>query len=271
MSALGSLTAPLAATTGIDAFSTIALIPVVVWAFIAGTTATWIAHRYREAADSDGYEFAELAAATCERCDHTVSLAETIPGRLGICGGCGRALPATWIGGVLASIAGCLAMLATFGARAIVVPYLWLIPVLVTAALVDLRTMLIPKRVVWIGVGVGLGLMTATAAWMGIISSLTSALIGAGAYFAVMFVLHVVNPNGLGFGDVRLAVLLGLYLGWIDIRLTLIGLFIGNVSYLAYALPQRIRHGKDAGRFSPFGPGLAVGTIVAVCCYSLVV
>ena len=259
------------AATGLDAFATITIFPTVAWAVISGMVATWFGHRYVEATDDDGYEFALLSTADCGHCGHEITLSQLAPGRLGICGGCGRALPASWIGGVLASLVGCLAMLATFGNNAIVIPYLWLVPVLVAAALVDLRTMLIPKRIVWVGFGVGLSLMAVTAAWIGLLSSLQGALIGAVAYFGLMFVLHMVSPGGLGFGDVRLALILGLYLGWIDVRLTLFGLFIGNVAYLVYALPQRIRHGREGGRFSPFGPGLAVGTVVALCCYSILV
>ncbi|NLA36084.1 MAG: prepilin peptidase [Actinobacteria bacterium] len=259
------------AATGFDAFATFAMIPVVVWSVIAGMIATWIAHRYVEATDDNGYEFALLADATCSHCGEVVALEHLVPGRLGICGSCGRALAATWIGGVLATLAGCLAMLATFGNNAALVPYLWLVPVLVTAAIVDLRTMLIPKRVVWVGFGVGFGLIAAVSLWFDIVGSIVPALIGALAYSGFMFVLHIVNPNGLGFGDVRLAMLLGLYLGWIDIRLTLFGLLLGNIIYLTYALPQRLSRGNDAERYSPFGPGLAMGTIVAVVLYSALI
>lgn len=267
----GSNVPALLAATGLDAFATLAMLPVVVWSLVSGMVATWLAHRYVEAVGTDGIEYAQLDSARCPHCDTTIGLADLVPGRLGICGSCGRALDVTWIGGVLASLAGGLAMLATFGDRAVLVPYLWLVPVLVVAAIVDLRTMLIPRRVVWVGFGIGLAVMAATAAWMGAVESLTSALVGAAAYFGFMFVLHLVNPSAMGFGDVRLALVLGLYLGWLDLRLTLIGLLIGNVVYLAYALPQRIRLGSEAGRFSPYGPGLAVGTIVAVCCWSVFV
>lgn len=261
----------LLAATGFDAFATFAMIPVVVWAVLAGMVATWIAHRYVEANDDSGHEFALLADATCPHCDEVVALEHLIPGRLGICASCGRALSSTWIGGVLATLVGCLAMLATFGDSAALIPYLWLVPVLVTAAIVDLRTMLIPKRVVWVGFGVGLASIAAVSLWFDLLGSIPPALIGAVAYSGFMFVLHIVNPNGLGFGDVRLAMLLGLYLGWIDIRLTLFGLLLGNIIYLAYALPQRLSRGRDADRYSPFGPGLAMGTIVAVVLYSVLV
>jgi prepilin signal peptidase PulO-like enzyme (type II secretory pathway) len=61
---------------------------------------------------------------------------------------------------------------------------------------------------------------------------------------------------------------LGLYLGWIDWRLPLFGLLLGNLAYLVYAVPQRIARGREGAKFSPFGPGLAMGTLLAVFFYS---
>lgn len=261
----------IAATTGLDALAGTAIVPVVVWALVAGTATAWVAHRYRSAIDEAGDEYADLAVASCRRCLHEISLLEVVPGRAGTCASCGRSLPATWLGSQLAVLLGSLAMLATFGARAVLVPFLWLVPVLVTAAVVDLRTMLIPKRVVWVGFGVGLATIAATAAWLGAADTIVNALIGAGAYFGFLFVMHMVSPNGMGFGDVRLALVLGLYLGWIDLRLPLFGLLIGNVVYLCYALPRRLSRGSDDGRYSPFGPGLAMGTLLAVVFYSSLV
>ncbi|MFN8052495.1 MAG: A24 family peptidase [Acidimicrobiales bacterium] len=249
---------------GLSALSTIALIPTVAWGLAAGTVAAWTSHRYVAATDDDGYEVARLGDATCSRCGHVISLAEAAPGRSGTCASCGRSLPLTWLGSQLAVLLGSIAMLATWGPSLTVIPFLWLVPVLVVAAVTDLRTMLIPKRVVWVGLGVGLASIATVAIVRGHPEELKTALIGSAAYFGFLFVMHVISPGGMGFGDVRLALLLGLYLGWIDIRLPLFGLLIGNLVYLVYAIPQRIAKGKEAGRFSPFGPGLALGTFLAV-------
>jgi leader peptidase (prepilin peptidase) / N-methyltransferase len=254
----------LLAVTGLGALSSIALIPVVAWGLLAGSVAAWVGHRYAAGTDDDGYEIAVLGDATCTHCGHVIALPETAPGRSGTCGDCARSLPYTWLATQLAVLLGSIAMLATWGPGLTLIPFLWLVPVLAVAAVTDLRTMLIPKRVVWVGFGVGVALIAAVAISRGNPGELTTALVGAGAYFGFLFVMHVISPGGMGFGDVRLALVLGLYLGWIDIRLPLFGLLIGNVVYLAYALPQRIRKGRDEGRFSPFGPGLALGTLLAV-------
>lgn len=259
------------AATGLAALSSPFVVAVAAWGLLAGTVATWIGHRYRCVTDEGGMESASLGDATCPNCSHVIELAEAIPGRAGSCSACGHALGRTWLGGVLAVTAGSLAMLATWGPTVNVVPFLWLVPVLVTAAVVDLRTMLIPRHVVWVGFGVGLASIAGVALSRGNPGELVSALIGAAGYFAFLFVMHVVHPGGMGFGDVRLALVLGLYLGWIDLRMPLFGLLLANLVYLAYALPKRLSKGRDEGKFSPFGPGLAMGTLLAVCFWSSLV
>jgi len=245
--------------TGVDALTTVAMIPTVLWALVSGTVAAWLGHRYASAGD-DGYEYAVLSDATCPKCDHVITLPEAAPGRSAVCTSCSRRLPLTWIGTQVSVLAASIAMLATFGPRLVLVPFLWLVPVLVTAAVTDLRTLLIPKRVVWVGFGIGLASIAGTAAWMGITDTLTSAIIGAAVFFGMLFFFHVVFPSGMGFGDVRLALVLGLYLGWLDWRLPLFGLLIGNVVYLVYAAPRRMMGSK----YSPFGPALAAGTLLAI-------
>lgn len=255
--------------TGLGALSSLALIPTVVWGVVAGSIAAWFGHRYASGNDADGYEVAVLADATCPRCEHVITLAETAPGRSSTCASCSRRLPLTWVGTQLAVLVGSLAMLTTFGPRAVLIPFLWLVPVLVTAAVTDLRTWLIPKRVVWVGLGIGLVSIAAVSTIGGHPETLQSAAIGSAAYFGFLFVFHVISPMGMGFGDVRLALVLGLYLGWIDLRLPLFGLLLGNLTYLVYALPRRFSKAEgEGGKYAPFGPGLAMGTLLAVVFYA---
>jgi len=72
---------------------------------------------------------------------------------------CFEALPASWLAIQLGIPAFALAMLPPSGARWALIPFLWLVPVLVVAAGVDIRLMLIPRRIAWVGFGVGLALI----------------------------------------------------------------------------------------------------------------
>ena len=88
------------------------------------------------------------------------------------------------------------------------------------------------------------------------------ALIGAVVYFVFLFITHMISPGGMGFGDVRLSLLLGLYLGWISLILPAVGLFFACI--LGVVLGLAVRMASDGERHFPFGPGLAAGTMMAI-------
>lgn len=77
---------------------------------------------------------------------------------------------------------------------------------------------------------------------------------------SLLFVLFLINPSGMGMGDVKLALLLGAGLGWQVIP----ALVIGSLSVWPVALYLLARHGAKARKAAiPFGPFLAFGAIVA--------
>jgi leader peptidase (prepilin peptidase)/N-methyltransferase len=230
-----------------------------------GWAAAHLVHRYDEDAET---ETAVLGDATCPHCSHALTPADTAPprwwttGRFA-CPNCSKRLPVSWIAIQLGIPVLGLAMLATFGARWALIPFLWLVPVLVVAAGVDIRLMLIPRRIAWVGFAVGLALILGvTPSLLHGRTYLWHALIGAGLYFGFLFLTHMVSPGGMGFGDVRLSLLLGLYLGWIAIELTAVGLFLACIFGIILGLA--VRTATKGQRHFPFGPGLAAGTMVAI-------
>ncbi len=237
---------------------------VLVWGIGAGWVVAWFAHRYREGLDAEGYDIAVLGAATCEECGHELGLGEVLPLQVFRCPNCRLPMPPGWPLTQLAVIGGSLAMLVALGPHAVLIPFLWLVPVLVLAAVVDARTFLIPKRVVWIGFGVGLSLISAVSIVRGHPGFIVPALIGSAGYFAVLLVTNLINPAGMGFGDVRLAVVLGLYLGWLDLRLPIYGLLLASILGVVFGLVRRVTAVTEDDKAFPFGPGLAVGTLGAV-------
>ena len=241
-----------------------AVLGVLLWGLAAGWVVAWFAHRYHEELDDEGYDIAVLGAARCEHCHHELALEEVAPFQAFRCAWCRLPLPKSWCFAQFSVAAASLAMLAAFGTRLVLLPVLWLVPVLVLAAMVDARTFLIPKRVVWIGFGVGLAMITTVSLIIGHPDLIVHALIGSAGYFAVLFITNLINPAGMGFGDVRLAVVLGLYLGWIDLRLPMYGLLLASILGLVFGLVRRATAATDEGKAFPFGPGLAAGTLCAV-------
>ncbi|MBV8388135.1 MAG: prepilin peptidase, partial [Acidimicrobiia bacterium] len=74
----------------------------------------------------------------------------------------------------------------------------------------------------------------------------------------------LISPRGMGFGDVRLSFLLGLFLGWLDLRHVFLGVFVGFLlgSIVGLVLMALRRRGRRD--HIPFGPFLAAGAVIAV-------
>jgi leader peptidase (prepilin peptidase)/N-methyltransferase len=97
-----------------------------------------------------------------------------------------------------------------------------------------------------------------------------AALVGAVAYFLLLLVPHLVYPRGMGFGDVKLALVMGLYLGWLGwssthpvggpIQLVLYGLMLGCLLGVLFGGLSAIVT-RRRGEF-PFGPALALACVV---------
>jgi len=110
----------------------------------------------------------------------------------------------------------------------------------------------------------GGGLFTLDAAITGSWHRLLIAVLCALAWWIVFFALHAASPRLLGFGDVRLAPMLGLALGWLGVRYVVLGFFsanlIGAIFGLALISTKRM-HRRDQ---IPYGVFLALGVALAI-------
>jgi len=153
----------------------------------------------------------------------------------------------------------CAALAAATGTRPELAVWLLLAPVGVLLAVVDLRVRRLPDPLT-------LPLAAAALALLGLVSLVpehtgnwTNALLGALALGAGYWLLWRINPGGMGFGDVKLALAAGAVLGWYGWDTVLLGTFAG---FLLGALwgGVLVLMGK-AGRKTaiPFGPFLIAG------------
>jgi leader peptidase (prepilin peptidase)/N-methyltransferase len=93
--------------------------------------------------------------------------------------------------------------------------------------------------------------------------SWTSALLGSLLLGACYFVLFLVS-KGLGFGDVKLALVLGAVLGWYGWPIVLIGTFAGYLLGALYGIVLLLAGRADWATRIAFGPFLLVGAFVGV-------
>lgn len=206
---------------------------------------------------------AEYRQARCPDCHHVYRASDVVPVTSWFrgCPGCGTRLAATVPLLQLSVPVAMVLTVATLDATLIALPYLWLVVVLAAVAFIDLRIWLIPWWMPWVGAAVGFVLITAMSIVIGAPGAVVWALAGGVGSFLFFFVLWLVAPGKLGFGDVRLMFLLGMFLGWIHPLFPIYGLLFGSLIGLVMGLGSVI---VDKGTRFPFGPALALGGLLAV-------
>ncbi|MEV4332306.1 A24 family peptidase [Streptomyces sp. NPDC049597] len=158
----------------------------------------------------------------------------------------------------------CLVLAASTGPRPELAVWLLATPAAVLLALVDRRVHRLPDQLT-------LALAAASAALLGLAELLPhdggswpTALLGGLALGAVYFLLFLVNPNGMGFGDVKLALSLGVVLGWYGWVVLFLGAFAGFLLGSLYGLTLMLLGRAGRRTAIPFGPFMIAGALLGV-------
>ena len=159
-----------------------------------------------------------------------------------------------------------------FGALAATVPSLWVLPAylvfgaaMVTLTVTDVQTKLIPNRILGPATVAGSVLLAAGGLVTGEYASILRAGAGGLVYFGLMLGLALIARGALGFGDVKLAFMIGMftgYVGWGQVVAAGLGAFIlgGLVSLILVV--TRLRSRKDMIPFGPFMTTAGVGAVI---------
>jgi len=151
------------------------------------------------------------------------------------------------------------------GTHAALPGFLYLAAVGLALAVIDFDTRRLPNVLTLPSYGVGLALLGAAAVVDGEPGRLVRGVEAMAALYAFYFVLwYATRGRGIGFGDVKLAGVLGLYLGWLGWPELLVGAFAAHLlgGGVAVGLLARGRAGRKTS--VPFGPFLVAGAMVAV-------
>jgi len=140
--------------------------------------------------------------------------------------------------------------------------YLYFVAVCLVLAVIDLGRRRLPNLIVLPSYAVVTALLAASSLWRHDFWSLARAGLGGVLLLVFFLVLATVQPSGMGLGDVKLAGLIGLALGYLSWTALLVGCFagivLGGVGGLVLAVS-----GRRKARI-PYGPFLIVGALVGV-------
>lgn len=203
--------------------------------------------------------------ATCTHPPSAVSLAP-VAGTFvmdGRCGGCGR-LVGRWQP-VVEVVNALLWMLAAwrFGPSLELIAILPFFSGLLALSVIDLQTYRLPDRI-------NLPLLLGSIPLIVIISLVQGrprdilwAAVGGFGCWALLALMWLIYPRGMGYGDVKLARVLGLYLGWINPVLILYGMMFAGIGGSVVGVVM-LAVTRDRSKGFPFGPWLAGGCVLAI-------
>jgi leader peptidase (prepilin peptidase)/N-methyltransferase len=205
----------------------------------------------------------------CPECETEIEPRDNIPviswlllGRK--CRSCGTPISARYPLVELATAALFVAAAVRFGADWALPAFCVFLASLLAISLIDVEHYIVPNRIIYPTLALCIPLLVLAAALGNRWDWLAEAAVGGVAGFLGLFIIHVVQPRGMGFGDVRLAGVIGMMLGWLGLGHVALGLFLGFVmaAVIGIALIAiKVRSRKDA---IPFGPFLAAGAALTV-------
>lgn len=135
---------------------------------------------------------------------------------------------------------------------------------LICLAAVDAERLILPKRIVYADLALVATVGVLATAYGGDLGRLERACTAALAAWVVAFLVNTVAPRTIGFGDVRLMLLVGFATGWLGVGEVIVAVFaaLASGSFVAVILLASGR--ADRRSVVPFGVFLAIGSTVSM-------
>ncbi len=206
----------------------------------------------------------------CPACGQTITAVQNIPlfsyiVLRGRCGNCGHRISvryplielATGVMFALAALEFGLTLTAFVYAA-----FFWALIVLTT---IDLEHKLLPNRIVYPAFVAGWAGLAAAALIDGSVDRLLDAGLGALVFGGFFFLVAFIYPAGMGGGDIKLAFVLGTFVGYVGgLGVTLVGMFLGFLAGGLVGIGVMLSRGGSRKSQVPFGPFLALGATAAI-------
>lgn len=196
----------------------------------------------------------------CPECDMNIKPYDNIPViswllLRGKCRACGAPISARYpaVEALTAALFGLAAW--QFGFTLVLPAALVFLAILVAVSFIDLEHQIIPNKIILPGMPIALGLVLLQGAGPAL-TGVAGFLIGGG----LLLLVAMINPAGMGAGDVKMAAFMGVFLGYYVLIALLVAFILGAVIGLIL-IATGIRTRKEP---VPFGPFLALGSLAAL-------
>ncbi len=144
--------------------------------------------------------------------------------------------------------------------------FLFLIPMLIIAFMIDFKLQIIPNRLTLTIFETGLvftfatSLLNVTAGIDLFIDSILGMLVGGGIFLLITLIGGAIaGKEAMGFGDVKLIGALGLFFGWINmILISVMAFLFAAIVSIIILIARR----KKFNEYIPFGPFIVVASII---------
>lgn len=242
---------------------TLVVVAAVVLGLLVGSFVNVLAHRVPRG------ESVVRPRSACPSCGHPIRVRDNVPvvswlllrGRCRDCGaGVSVRYPAVEL--LTAAVFGLLAW--RLGPDAALPAFLYLGGIGVALAVIDLDVKRLPNALTLPSYVVVPALLGLAAVADGDPGAWVRAMVAGAALYAFYFVLALVYPAGMGFGDVKLAGILGMYLGWLGWDVWVVGAFLGFLLGGLTGVVLMVAHRASRKSEIPFGPFMLAGVLLAV-------
>ena len=151
-----------------------------------------------------------------------------------------------------------------FGPDLVLAPFCVLFALLVVVAVTDLSYRLVPRRLIYAAHILIVPLLVATAAVDHQRQHLSGSAIAGAVAFGFFFTIWWFIPQGMGFGDVRLAGVIGVSVGYLSLVHAYLAFFGGFLIGMVFGLIMMSVLASGRKTRIPFAPALSVGAVLAV-------
>ncbi|MFI9175442.1 prepilin peptidase [Streptomyces lincolnensis] len=199
-----------------------------------------------------------LGRARCAECADASSAWETRPATVAVRRASSSYGPRTAVVSLVTALL-CAGIAVATDTRPEVAVWLLLAPVGVLLTVVDLRVRRLPDILTLPSAAAALALLGLVSLVPEHTGHWSSAALGTLALGAGYYLLWRIHPGGMGFGDVKLALLVGAVLGWYGWGTVLLGTLTGFVLGALYGWTLVLLRRADRKTAIPFGPFLIAG------------